>query len=238
MRDFDLQPAKDLGLSPNERRLSLRREPTHVETVTHVLWWGVMRAYLKAWHRFGVHGLEKLPATPPFVLIANHSSHLDALMMASVLPYRLRDKVFPLAAGDVFFETPAVAAFATLCVNALPVWRQNMGRHALGELRKRLVEDPCIYILFPEGRRWQGEGLSEFRAGLGMMVAGTDVPVVPCWLEGAKRALPKGTNVPRPTKLSMHIGEAMRFGDAGNGREGWDAVAARSKAAVEALAPR
>ena len=62
-------------------------------------------------------------------------------------------KIFPIAAGDVFFETPAWAAFAAGIMNALPMWRKKFGPHALQELRQRLVEEPCAYILFPEGAR-------------------------------------------------------------------------------------
>ena len=47
------------------------------------------------------------------VLLANHASHLDALILAAPLPLGIRDHVFSLAAGDVFFEKALTAAFAT-----------------------------------------------------------------------------------------------------------------------------
>ena len=69
------------------------------------------------------------------------------------LPLRLRNCVFPLAAGDTFFETPAIAAFAAGMMNAPPLWRKNCGHHAIETLRQRPVAEPCGYILFPEGTR-------------------------------------------------------------------------------------
>ena len=56
-------------------------------------------------------GREHLPAAPPFVLCANHASHLDALALAAPLRLDLRDRVFALAAGDVFFESAVPTAF-------------------------------------------------------------------------------------------------------------------------------
>ena len=73
--------------------------------------------------------------------------------MAAMLPWRLRKNTFPLAAGDVFFDTPIMSAFAATVINALPMWRKNVGRHALDDLRTRLIEQHSSYILFPEGRR-------------------------------------------------------------------------------------
>ena len=63
-------------------------------------------------HRLSIEGLENVPAEPPFVLVANHTSHLDALILAACLPRNQRGKVFPIAAGDTFFETKLATAFA------------------------------------------------------------------------------------------------------------------------------
>jgi len=195
------------------------------------------RAYLKLAHRLNLKGTERLPQSPPFILIANHTSHLDAIVMASCLPWRDRDRVFPIAAGDVFFEVPAIAAFAAFFVNCLPLWRQNAGRHALGELSTRLLEERCVYILFPEGRRSPNGELQPFRDGLGMLVAGRPVPVVPCHLDGAHAALPRGARVPRPRRITLTVGEPLRFDHLSNDRRGWAEVGAACRAAVEALRP-
>ena len=61
------------------------------------------------------------------IYFANHTSHLDALVLGATLPLKLRDQLFPLATGDVFFHTPALAAFSATVLNALPVWRKKVG---------------------------------------------------------------------------------------------------------------
>jgi 1-acyl-sn-glycerol-3-phosphate acyltransferase len=235
LQDFDLKPANDLGMTHKERTLCLARESGLIETGTHFAYWSLMKASLRLYHRLAVHGRQHVPVDPPYVLIANHTSHLDAMVLASIVPYRLRDRVFPLAAGDFFFETPAAAAFATFCINALPLWRNNCGRHVMGELRKRLTDEPCVYILFPEGTRSLTGELGPFKAGLGMLVADTSVPVIPCRLSGSHMALPKGGCLPKPCKISVTIGEPLYFTDVENKRRGWESVALESHRAVNAL---
>lgn len=235
MEPFNLKPASDLGLTHRERVLSLRRESGLVNTVTHAVWWGAMRAYLKLYHRLSIVGRDNLPVEPPYLLVANHTSHLDAMVLASQLDYRHRDRIFPLAAGDTFFQTPVHATFATSCINALPMWRDNMGRHALSELRKRLVDDRCVYIIFPEGTRSRAGEMADFRAGLGMLVAGTDVPVVPCHIAGAFDAMPADARLPRPRKLTMRIGAPLLFADQVNRRAGWSHVAQACQTVVREL---
>ena len=236
MEPWKYEPARDLDLSPLEKARSIRREAGLFETAGHLMWLGIVKTYLKAYHRLSIVGRERLPCAPPFVLVSNHTSHLDGLTLASVLPWKLCDRVFPVAAGDVFFETPIVSFFAASFINALPMWRRNCGIHALKELRDRLIGEPCGYILFPEGTRSRDGSMGSFRAGLGMLVAGTQVPVVPCNLQGAHRALPPGSRWPRPYRLRLVIGSPLLFEGVSDDREGWAKIARRSEDAVRALA--
>lgn len=236
MDDWRLEPAKDVALSEPERWRSLRRESGLISTACHIAWWTGIRAYLSFWHRLRIIGRENLPAEPPFVLVSNHSSHLDALVLASPLPWRLRDRVFPIAAGDVFFEATGIAAFAALMVNALPMWRKKAGSKALRDLRQRLVEEPCGYILFPEGARSRDGKMLPFKNGLGMMVAQTSVPVIPCYLQGCFEALKPGRWLPRPRRISMRVGRPMTFADTSNDGDGWRSIGVAVRGAIEELA--
>ncbi len=193
--------AADLDLSTAERLQGTNREVGLFTTVTTTLRQSLSRAYLRGYHRLDVEGRENLPTGFPLVLVANHSSHLDAITLASVLPVALNRHVFPIAAGDKFFETRRAAAFATLFMNALPIWRKKCGAHSLEQLKKRLVEQPCGYIIFPEGTRSRTGQMARFKQGIGMIVAGTAVPIVPCYLAGAHGAFPPRAHFPRPHKI-------------------------------------
>jgi 1-acyl-sn-glycerol-3-phosphate acyltransferase len=236
MEKWRLEPARDLGVPLGKSLRSLQRESGLVSVIARAAWWSVVRAYLALGHRLSIRGREHLPAAPPFVIVANHASHLDALVLAAAVPRRLWDRVFPIAAGDTFFQTPLLAAFAAVLLNALPMWRRHCGAHALRELRSRLTAEPCTYILFPEGTRSRDGRVASFKSGLGMIVAGTEVPVVPAYVEGAYGALQPGRRLPRLRRIRVRIGPPLRFADATNDRAGWNEVSRCAEAAVRGLA--
>jgi 1-acyl-sn-glycerol-3-phosphate acyltransferase len=238
MEPWRYEPAHDHELSAADRTRSLRRESGLVSTAGHLLWWSVVRGSLRIWHRLKVDGRENLPRKPPFVLVSNHSSHLDALVLGGLLPLRMCDRVFPVAAGDVFFETPAISWLAATFLNALPLWRKNCGSHALATLRERLLAEPCAYILFPEGTRSRDGKLQPFKSGLGMVVAGTPAPVVPCYLSGAFEALRPNWKIPRPVKITARVGPPLLFDQVTNDRHGWQHIAKELEAAVTNLQAR
>src|SRR5689334_17872598 len=106
MEPWQYQPASDLELRPVVRARCLLRESGLMSSLGHLTCHALARGYFRFYHRISVEGAENLPGAPPFVLVANHASHLDALALASAMPRRLCGQVFPVAAGDVFFETP------------------------------------------------------------------------------------------------------------------------------------
>lgn len=237
MEDWKYDTARDLELTPGERNRSLQRESDGL--VAHSLrfcWWSAMRTSFTLFHRLEVRGTEHLPDSPSFVLAANHASHLDAMVLGAALPLRLRHRIFPLAAGDTFFETPVLAAFAANVLNALPVWRKSCGAHDIKALRRRLLEEPSVYILFPEGTRSRTGEIGKFKVGIGMLAAGTPVPVLPCYLQGTYDAFPPGCRLPRFTKLRLQIGPPLIFAEQENRRGGWQEVAQQLEAEVRRLA--
>jgi 1-acyl-sn-glycerol-3-phosphate acyltransferase len=122
-------------------------------------------------------------------------------------------------------------------LNALPVWRKHCGPHALKDLRKRLTEEPTVFILFPEGARSRDGKMLDFKPGIGMMTAETDVPIIPCYLHGTFEAFKPMTFIPRLTKVAVHIGKPRLFKDVRNRRHGWEEIAATLKSDICALAP-
>ena len=81
---WQFRPARDHGLDTPDRLRSLSRERGLGSLVLGSAWRGLLRLYLRLWHRLSVSGLEHLPPAP-FVMVANHCSHLDALVLSAVL---------------------------------------------------------------------------------------------------------------------------------------------------------
>jgi 1-acyl-sn-glycerol-3-phosphate acyltransferase len=236
MKPWKLQPARDTGLTPSERFRSVRRESGLLESLTHQVWFSLLRSYFAVAHRLAIIGREKLPAHGPFVLAANHCSHLDALALGAALTPRHRERTFPIAAGDVFFQTKGTSIFSAIMLNALPMWRKSCGPHALADLRRKLQEEKAIFIIFPEGGRTRNGSIMPFKHGLGMLVAESNVPVVPCGLIGTFEALPPHRNLPRPVSIKLVIGDALDFASTTNDRAGWTQIAQSVESAVRNLA--
>ena len=121
-------------------------------------------------------------------------------------------------------------------LNALPMWRKNCGPYALAELRRKLQEEKAIFIIFPESGRTRTGSMMPSKHGLGMLVAETDVPVVPCGLIGTFKALPANRNIPRPVTINLIIGEPLKFPATSNNREGWSQIARRLESSIRKLA--
>ena len=236
MDEWAYKAARDRNLSLNDRFRSVRREHGLFGATTCAIRWGIVRSYLHAMHRLTIEGREHIPGELPFVMVGNHASHLDALIAVSVLPVSLNHRVFPIAAGDTFFRFRSTAFLSSMFLNVLPMARDGSGGGSLLALRERLVSDGCGFLLFPEGTRTRTGKTGRFKAGIGMLVAGTNVPVVPYYLSGTFEAWPPSRRMPRPHPVSMRIGAPMTFSGVVNHRDGWRAVAEALHEAVCHLA--
>ncbi|RNL85301.1 lysophospholipid acyltransferase family protein [Halostreptopolyspora alba] len=158
---------------------------------------------------------EKLPHQGPAVLTANHNSHLDALVLITLMPLRLLHRIRPVAAEDYFLSNKALAWFSTRIIGILPIPRRRTTgvddpMTACGEA----LERGDILIFFPEGSRGEPEKMTEFRGGIGKLAGrNPEVPVTPIYLHGLGKALPKGEAMVVPFFLDVIVGEALRFDD-------------------------
>ncbi len=138
------------------------------------------------------------------IYFANHSSHLDFVVLWSALPSEIRARTRPLAAKDYWEETPLRRYLAANVFKAVLVERAGVARtkdHEEVHLAGRsLIEDLAnalgnknSLILFPEGTRGTGEKVGTFRSGLYHLAQRRpDVELVPAYLENLNRILPKG----------------------------------------------
>ena len=176
---WSYQPASDLDQSLVERLRRFPREPDLAVYAARSLAALIIRSWLRLYHRFEVIGAEHLPREGSFMMVANHTSHLDTLCILSALPLRKLHRAFPAAAQDYFFVSMPRLAVAAVVVNALPFGRKGQIRNSL-ELCRHLLGNPGnVLILFPEGTRTRTGELGEFKPGIGLLAAGAEIPVVP-----------------------------------------------------------
>ena len=197
-----------------------------------------MRAWLRVYHRFRVSGARICRPMARLSMVANHSSHLDALCILAAMPLKKVHRAFPAAAQDYFFVSLPRLAFASVVVNALPFDRETHIRQSLALCQKLLATPGNILILFPEGTRSATGELGEFKPGIGLMLAGSEYPVVPCQLRGAARAWPKGSWCPRPRHVSNSIvGKPRSYAHLKRGKESALEIATELHRAIQELDP-
>lgn len=224
--EWSYKPAPDLERGVAERMRRFPRAPDMTLYALRTALQVLVRAYLRVFHRLTITGRERLPLRDSFVLVCNHVSHLDTVSLLATLPLSWVHRTFPAAAADYFFSSVPRSVLSVIFVNGLPFDRQARGAESLEVCRQLLARRRHVLILFPEGTRSTTGEVGRFRSGIARLVAGTRVPVVPCYLDGALRAFPKGAAVPRPAMLALHIGAPMTF----------EAVAPDDRAAVTGIA--
>jgi 1-acyl-sn-glycerol-3-phosphate acyltransferase len=236
MKRWQYEPAADLDQSLTDRLRNFPRQPDMLVYGLRSLVALIIRGLLRTWCRFEIVGEEHLRNNRSFVLVANHSSHLDTVCLLAGLPLRRLHRAFPAAAADYFFKSVPRTWIATIIVNALPFARQTQVRHSLAICRELLANAGNVLIIFPEGTRSKTGEIQDFKPGIGALVAGRDVPVLPCYLDGAFRAWPKGKRIPRPRKVRLIIGAPRNYALLPSDKTGGAIVASELRAAVQQLA--
>lgn len=236
MEPWHYDTAEDLDKTIVQRLRDFPREPDLLVYSVRLLAATLIRGWLRVYHRLRVLGGENLPGDGSFVLVANHCSHLDALTILSAMPIRKLHRVFPAAAQDFFFVSIPRLTIAAVVVNALPFNRQANIRQSLSLCRQLLENPGNVLLLFPEGTRSTTGELGEFKPGIGLMLAGTRVPIVPCWLDGTFRAWPKGSWLPRPRRVRLVIGKPLTFEHLRRGKDSAMEISRDLREAILSLA--
>jgi 1-acyl-sn-glycerol-3-phosphate acyltransferase len=172
------------------------------------------------------------PTPAPRVYFANHTSHLDFVLLWSYLPPHLRAKTRPVAARDYWESSRLRRYLAGEVFRALLIDRAGPeAREAVDRMAECLSHGDSL-ILFPEGTRGTGEEVGAFKTGLYHLAqAAPGVELVPVAIENLNRILPKGEFLPVPMVSRVAFGPTLRLQEG----ESKDDFLARARAALETL---
>ncbi len=161
---------------------------------------------------------ERLPPSGPAIIVANHNSHLDTLILMALMPLKLLPRLRPVAAADYFMRNPLRAWFATRIIGIIPVARACRRGNPLAECFKAL-EHGDILIVFPEGSRGNPEETAgAFKRGIQLLAKKyPDVPASPVFLHGVGKVLPKGEALLVPFFCDIFVGEPIAYRSEGDG---------------------
>ncbi|CAL8896703.1 hypothetical protein KVA01_05900 [Kocuria varians] len=165
------------------------------------------------------------------VVVANHSSHLDAPLVMSGVPRYISRNLATGVAADYFFTAWHKKFFTQLVFNAFPVDRRGEGANK--GLSKKLLAAGVPLLIFPEGTRSKTGKMAPFQVGAASLALAVQVPVVPVALIGAHEAMPRGANWPRRGRppVVVAVGAPLRA----RGNETARSFNERIEAAVRAL---
>jgi 1-acyl-sn-glycerol-3-phosphate acyltransferase len=151
----------------------------------------VTRPLMSAAARPTVEGLDRFEAVEsPVIFAANHSSHLDAPLLVSVLPEPWRHQLVTLAAADYFFDSRVKGAYFAFALNAVPLERKVSRRSV--DRAEALMAAGWNLLVFPEGGRSQDGWGQPHRGGAAWLASRSGRPLVPVHIKGTGRLLPRG----------------------------------------------
>ncbi len=180
-----------------------------------------------------VHGKERLRhLEDPYIVVANHSSHLDSPLIIGALPRRLSRQLATGAAADYWYGKFWKSASTGLFFNTFPVERgrglRGRGSKARG-LAGHLLNDGVPLLIFPEGTRSRTGAMGSFKPGTAALCISRNVPCLPIALVGASLAMPTGKTLPVKGRPKVHVvfGEPMWATPGESAHEFSDRIAAR-----------
>jgi 1-acyl-sn-glycerol-3-phosphate acyltransferase len=172
------------------------------------------------------------------VYFGNHTSHVDAPLIWSVLPAEIRVLTRPVAAGDYWGGTNPARRLVRRLSGAVLVERDNPGPAERERQIAALLDAMgrrCSLVMFPEGTRGAGPDIAPFKSGLyHLSLHRPGLELVPVHLDNVRRILPKGEVLPVPMACCVTFGPPITLGD----DEPRGVFLERAREAVRRLRPR
>jgi 1-acyl-sn-glycerol-3-phosphate acyltransferase len=172
----------------------------------------IMRALLAAVARLisgaSVRWIQVQPDTCQRVYFANHTSHLDALVLWSALPSAVRAVTRPVAAKDYWEKGWIRPYIARQLFDALLIDRKEIKVHQSPvDLMVKAIGETHSLIVFPEGTRNTREEIDDFKSGLYYLAKKRpDLELVPVYIDNLNRVLPRGEFLPVPLLSCITFG--------------------------------
>lgn len=183
---------------------------------------------LKIFFRLKIIDVEKVPEKGGVIVVSNHVSHLDPLVIGVAI--RKRQSTFMAKSG--LFKIPLIGAFVRTF--SFPVDRDNPQPSTIKEAVKRLKNGEII-VMFPEGGRSRDGSLLDAKRGTGMIAAMSKAAIVPAFIEGTDKALPAGARRIRLSRIKVYFGEPIEIKGTETGKDFQERIGSDIMEAIKSL---
>lgn len=183
--------------------------------------------FLKGWIRLRIQGLEHIPSRGSFLVVANHGSYLDPVVLGRACPRKIhffiKRSVWSARGLSWFFRG----------MDSIPVAADGNDTSSL-RAALRYLEAGQVVGIFPEGGRAADGRLGDAKIGAALMASRSQCMVLPAGIRGAFAAMPTGVIVPRPKRIEVEFGKPFKPAP-GRGRRHLDEIAERMSQEIEQL---
>jgi long-chain acyl-CoA synthetase len=167
----------------------------------------LQRAFYDRMMDVDVEGAQNIPWDRPTIVVSNHASHLDMGLIKIALGAYGKD-IVALAAKDYFFEGKWRRTYFENFTNLRPLDRGDNPREAMREASS-LLEAGQTVLLFPEGTRTANGEMTGFRPAVAWLALKHGKDILPVYLDGTYRSMPRGSFVPKNRRVAVRIGEPL-----------------------------
>lgn len=153
-----------------------------------------------------VKGIENIPAKGSYVIAPNHTSYLDAFIIAAAVSFDVFKKLYFL--GLQHFFIGGIRPWLAKLAHVIPIDQETYLHRAL-QMSASVIKKQYSLCIFPEGGRSFDGKLMAFKKGIGVLAVELGTPVIPVYIKGAFKALPKGSAFIRPYRISVSFGRPL-----------------------------
>ena len=175
-------------------------------SVAKRLWYDFLRVACRnvgvAVFRIRVFGREHIPAEGGVLVVSNHQSHLDPILVGLGCDRRMN-----YVARDTLFGFPPFRWLIN-SLDAIPIDREGSGLGGLKESLRRL-KDGEMLVIFPEGTRTRDGDLGELKPGFTALARRAKVPLLPVAIDGAFESWPRDNLLPQPAMIHIRFGPPL-----------------------------
>ena len=188
----------------------------------------VNRLYCTTFQQLQVQTPCRLPRTGPAILVCNHMSGLDPLLLQA-----MSHRVIVWMMAKEYYEMGSIGWFFKM-IEAIPVSRNGRDSSAT-RAALRALDAGKVLGIFPEGRIETDRNLMPFQTGVAMMAMKTGVPLYPAYLDGTPRGMEMLTAFRTAGRTHLRFGDMVKLEAQGGQRLSLEDATGRIQAAVEGL---
>ena len=177
-------------------------EPNPRRTLTYRILRRLLTWLMRVLFSPRVEGPGRVPTEGPVIIAPVHRSIIDFGFAIF-----LTDRKMFFIAKDSLWKVGVLGRFL-LAMGAFPVHRESADRAALNHAESVLARGEVL-VLFPEGTRQDGPVVGDILEGAAFLAARTGATIIPVGIGGSAKAMPVGKKLPRRSKVTLYVGEAI-----------------------------